>query len=375
MAPTRTPTSMESTLLSVRLKAQIARIGPISVERYMDVCLADATAGYYPSKQPIGAAGDFITAPEVSQVFGELLGLWAYAVWETMGSPHKVTLAELGPGRGTLMADALRALRHLPGFLDSAHIGLVETSPRLRRAQEEALAGSGADISWYETIEALPSGPLIVLANEFIDALPIRQLVWRTGEWRERCVRIAADGGFEFCDGPALPVENLRRNAELQKLPDGSILEVRPTANAVVATLAAKAKEAPLAALIVDYGHEATECGDTLQAISRHKFANPLEAPGNVDLTAHVDFGALKDAARNNGLAAYGPKPQRALLLELGLEARLERLCRDAGPEQREALLAGAERLVDPAAMGVLFKALAMTSNDLAVPPAFENSP
>lgn len=374
MAPTRTPTSMESTLLSVRLKAQIARIGPISVERYMDVCLADATAGYYPSKQPIGAAGDFITAPEVSQLFGELLGLWAYAVWQSMGSPHPVILAELGPGRGTLMADALRALRRLPGFMDSVHIALVETSPPLRRAQEHALTGSGVEISWHDTIETVPAGPLIVLANEFIDALPIRQLIWRGGEWRERCVRIAADGGFEFCDGSTLPVESLRRNAELRQLPDGSILEVRPAANAVVAALAAKAEVAPLAALIVDYGHEATECGDTLQAISRHKFVDPLEAPGAVDLTAHVDFGALKDAVRGAGLAAYGPKLQRALLLELGLEARLERLCRDATPEQREALLAGAERLVDPAAMGVLFKSLAITSNDLPAPPAFENT-
>ncbi|BAQ18131.1 class I SAM-dependent methyltransferase [Methyloceanibacter caenitepidi] len=374
MAPTRTPTSMESTLLSVRLKAQIARIGPITVERYMDVCLADTTAGYYPSKQPIGAAGDFVTAPEVSQMFGELLGLWAYAVWQSMGSPHPVILAELGPGRGTLMADALRALRRLPGFMDSVHVALVETSPPLRRAQEEALAGSGAEISWHDTIENVPAGPLIVLANEFIDALPIRQLIWRDGAWRERCVRIAYSGGFEFCDGPALPVESLRRNAELRQLPDGSILEVRPAANAVVAALAAKAKDAPLAALIVDYGHEATECGDTLQAISRHKFVDPLQAPGSVDLTAHVDFGALKDAVRAAGLAAYGPKRQRALLLELGLEARLERLCQDATPEQRDALVAGADRLIDPAAMGVLFKALAITSNDLPAPPAFENS-
>ncbi|MDJ0514308.1 MAG: SAM-dependent methyltransferase [Methyloceanibacter sp.] len=374
MAPTRTSSSMESTLLSVRLKAQIARIGPISVERYMDVCLADTKAGYYPSKQPIGAAGDFITAPEVSQMFGELLGLWAYAVWQSMGSPSPVILAELGPGRGTLMADALRALRRLPGFLDSAKVALVETSPPLRQAQEQALADCGADVSWHEAIETVPGGPAIVIANEFIDALPIRQLVWRDGQWRERCVTIAANGGFAFCEGGSLPVENLRRNAELKQLPNGSILEVRPAANAVVAALAERAKDAPLAALIIDYGHEATECGDTLQAISRHKFANPLEAPGNVDLTAHVDFGALKDAARNNGLLAFGPKPQRALLMDLGLEARLDRLCEDAGPEQCEALVAGAERLVDPAAMGVLFKALAITSKDLPPPPAFQDN-
>jgi SAM-dependent MidA family methyltransferase len=369
----RKSTSMESTLLSVRLKAQIARIGPISVERYMDVCLSDAAAGYYASKQPIGVAGDFITAPEVSQVFGELLGLWAYASWQSMGSPQRVVLAELGPGRGTLMADVLRALSRLPGFMDCATVALVETSPPLRHAQDEALAGSGADVSWHDTVETLPQGPLVVIANEFIDALPVRQLIWREGQWCERCVRIAANGGFEFCDGPSLVVENLQRNAEPRQLPEGSILEVRPAANAIIAALGDRGQDSPLTALIIDYGHETTECGDTLQAVSRHKFANPLEAPGKVDLTAHVDFGALKDAARGKGLTAYGPKSQRDLLFGLGLQTRLEKLCEDASPEQREALMAGAERLVDPAAMGLLFKALAITSKDLPPPPAFED--
>ncbi len=373
MAPTRKSTSMESTLLSVRLKAQIARIGPISVEHYMDVCLSDAAAGYYASKQPIGAAGDFITAPEVSQIFGELLGLWAYASWQSMGSPQQVVLAELGPGRGTLMADALRAVSRLPGFMDCATVALVETSQPLRRAQEETLAGAGVNVSWHETVESLPRGPLIVIANEFIDALPIRQLVWREGQWHERCVQIAANGGFEFCEGPSLVVEDLKRNAESRQLPEGSILEVRPAANAVIAALASRGKDSPLTALIIDYGHETTEYGDTLQAVSRHKFANPLHAPGNVDLTAHVDFGALKDAARDEGLTAYGPMSQRDLLSGLGLQVRLEKLCEDASPEQREALVAGVDRLVDPAAMGVLFKALAITSNELPPPPGFEN--
>lgn len=374
MAPARIPHSTESTLLSVRLKEQIVRGGPMSVERYMDACLSDATAGYYPSKQPIGAGGDFITAPEVSQVFGELLGLWAYAVWQSMGSPDPVIFAELGPGRGTLMADALRALRRLPGFIECAEVVLVETSPLLRDVQQEALADYGASVSWRERLQALPPGPLIVIANEFIDALPIRQIVWRGGEWRERCVRIGPKGGFEFCDGPVIASESLRRDALLQQLPEGSILEIRPAANATVAALADRARYAPLAALIIDYGHEATECGDTLQAVSRHRFADPLRNPGAVDLTAHVDFGALKDAAEANGLRVYGPKPQGALLLELGLEARLERLFEEATGDQRDALVSGTTRLVDPEAMGLLFKAMAITSPGLAPPPAFEQS-
>ena len=374
MTPAQNSHSIESTLLSVRLKEQIVRGGPMSVERYMDACLSDATAGYYPSKQPIGAGGDFITAPEVSQVFGELLGLWSYAVWQSMGSPEPVIFAELGPGRGTLMADALRALQRLPGFIGCADVVLVETSPLLRGVQQETLADCGTGISWRERIEALPPGPLIVIANEFIDALPIRQIVWRGGQWRERCVRIGANGGFEFCDGPVVASESLRRDAQLQQLPESSILEIRPAANATVAALADRASQAPLAALIVDYGHEATECGDTLQAVSRHKFADPLRDPGAVDLTAHVDFGALKDAAEAKGLRVYGPKPQGALLLELGLEARLEKLCEDATEEQRDALVSGTTRLVDPEAMGLLFKAMAIASPDIPPPPAFGQS-
>ncbi|MEM7193001.1 MAG: SAM-dependent methyltransferase [Pseudomonadota bacterium] len=363
---------MESTLLSVRLKTQIAREGPISVERYMDACLSDRTAGYYRSQTSIGAGGDFITAPEVSQVFGELLGLWAYAVWQSMGSPAGAVLAELGPGRGTLMADALRAVSNFPGFLEHTQIALVETSPLLRQNQQEALKGIHAPITWCERAEDLPQGPLIVIANEFIDALPIRQLLWRDGQWRERCVGIGRKGGFEFCAGPVLALDALREKAELQHLPDGAILEIRPAAKTIVGSLAAHAGTNPLAALIVDYGHETTECGDTLQAVSRHDFANPLIAPGNVDITAHVDFGALKEAALAENLEVYGPKPQGALLLALGLEARLERLNRTATPEQREALSAGTMRLVDPSAMGLLFKALCVTSKDIPPPPGFD---
>lgn len=374
MAPALTPHSMKSTLLTVRLKEQIARNGSISVERYMDTCLADPDAGYYPARQPIGASGDFITAPEVSQIFGELLGLWAFAVWQSMGSPNTLTLAELGPGRGTLMADALRALRRLPSFLKSAKIVLVETSPILRKEQEDALGSAGADIYWCERVEELPQSPLIILANEFIDALPIQQFVWRAGHWRERRIRIGATGGFEFCDGPAVAEQSLYRTAGLQQVPDGSILEIRPAANAIMAALAARSQSAPIVGLIVDYGHEATACGDTLQAMSRHTFADPLQAPGDVDLTAHVDFAALRETAEAHGLRVYGPKPQGALLLELGLEARRDRLCEGANEEQHQDVLSGAHRLIDPSAMGLLFKALAITSKDLAPPPAFGDS-
>ncbi len=373
MAPLLNPHSLESTLLAVRLKERIARGGPISVETYMETCLADKDAGYYPSRQPIGADGDFITAPEVSQIFGELLGLWAAAVWQSMGQPSPITIAELGPGRGTLMADALRAWRKVPDFLNAARVVLVETSPVLREVQKVALSGAETDISWVDRFGAVPQGPHIVIANEFIDALPVRQLVWRPPAWRERCVSIGGRGDFAFCeDKSALEVPGLDA-AKLCGMPDGAILEIRPAADTLMAAFAARAKAAPFAGLIVDYGHEATGLGDTLQAISQHSFADPLRAPGAVDITAHVDFAALKDAARANGLDIYGPKPQGAFLLMLGLQARRDQLCDDASDEQRRDIVSGTSRLVDPSTMGLLFKALAVTSARLAPPPGFED--
>jgi NADH dehydrogenase [ubiquinone] 1 alpha subcomplex assembly factor 7 len=363
----------KSTLLAARLKERIARNGPISVAEYMEACLADKYAGYYPSRQPIGADGDFITAPEVSQVFGELLGLWAVAVWQSMDAPKPVTVAELGPGRGSLMADALRAWRTVPDFAASVMVALVETSPVLREVQRTALYDADVPVKWYDSVGALPSHSLIFIANEFVDALPVRQLVWRERSWRERCVNIAAEGGFAFCEGPPVENERLRQAGEALKVPDGSILEIRPGTNALISALATHAQIAPLAGLIVDYGHTETTSGDTLQAVSRHKFADPLDAPGEADLTAHVDFAALKDAAARQGLLAYGPMPQGEFLLKLGLEARRDRLCKTATLEQCQEILSATNRLVDPAAMGVLFKALALTSPGLAPPPPFED--
>ena len=373
MAPAPKPHSLKSTLLAVRLKERIAREGPISVEAYMEACLADKDAGYYPSRQPIGADGDFITAPEVSQIFGELLGLWAAAVWQSMDAPHTITIAELGPGRGTLMADALRAWRKVPDFLRSARVVLVETSPVLREAQQVALGGAETEISWCDRIDVVPEGPLIVIANEFIDALPVRQFVWRAPAWRERCVSIGTHGGFAFCEGKTVLEPCAPDAAKMRDMPDGAILEIRPAADALVAAFGKRARAAPFAGLIVDYGHEETALGDTLQAVSQHAFADPLKAPGAVDLTAHVDFAALKDAARGHGLVVYGPKPQGSFLLTLGLEARRDRLCESASEDQRRNLITGTNRLVDPSAMGLLFKALALTSPGLALPPAFED--
>ena len=361
----------ETAPLAARLKARILREGRISVAAYMDACVADLDAGYYATRHPIGAQGDFITAPEISQIFGELLGLWAVAVWQSMGAPKPVVVAELGPGRGTLMADARRAWRSVPQFLEAVTVALIETSPSLRDMQQEALRGSPAPVQWFDRVEDMPQGPLIVIANEFLDALPVRQLVRRGVHWHERCVAVDRHDAFIFTEGNALQAEELPEAALALDAPDGAILEIRPGAERLMSALAARASEAPLVALFIDYGHDETGFGDTLQAVRNHAYADPLAASGEADLTAHVDFAALKRSAKAHGLDVYGPMPQGAFLLKLGLEARRDRLLAGATPAQRDSILSGAARLTDPRQMGALFKALVLTSDGLVPPPPF----
>lgn len=364
-------TSARTASLAARLRTRIRGHGPILLADFMETCLSDPQGGYYTSRLPIGKDGDFITAPEISQIFGELVGLWAVAVWQSMGAPAQLIVAELGPGRGTLMADALRAWRSVPQFLDSARLALVETSPTLRKVQQERLAGSPVPIEWYTRIEDVPKGPLIVLANEFIDALPIRQFIRRAGEWRERCVTLGANGEFTLSDGEAIRDGAALSHKLAEPAVDGAIIELRPAAEAFVAHLATRAAQAPLAALIVDYGYARPSFGDTLQAVRAHEFADPFAAPGETDLTAHVDFAALKRGAEARHLAAHGPMPQGEFLLKLGLGTRRDQLLQTARADQRDAITSGAARLVDPHKMGVLFKVLALTGGGVLPPPPF----
>ena len=372
MGAQRKPHATEVTRLAAVLSERIVREGPISVHDYMEACLA-RSAGYYATRQPIGKDGDFITAPEISQMFGELIGVWCAAIWQTMGEPRAVTVAELGPGRGTLMADALRAWRSVPKLLDGMSIALIETSPVLGETQRQTLRGCPAPLRWYESIEAVPQGPLIVIANEFIDALPVRQMVRQGGVWHERCVTIDDRGAFAFCAGQAIDRDALPSPVRGMDAADGAIIETRPAA-ASLSALAARAKQAPVAALIADYGHDMSGPGDTLQAVRRHGFADPLALPGEADLTAHVDFAALKETATSLGLAAYGPMPQGEFLLRLGLAARCDGLLRNATDAQRVAVVSGAARLADPRQMGLLFKVLVLQSSGLAPPPPFGDS-
>ncbi len=353
--------------LATRLHARIARDGPLTVEEFMQACLSDEAAGVYASRQPIGGKGDFITSPEISQIFGELVGLWAVAVWQSMGEPSRVTVAELGPGRGTLMADASRAWRGVPKFLDSVSVALIETSPVMVEAQRKTLKDAGVPLRWYAALDAVPEGPLVVLANEFVDALPIRQFIRRGEAWRERLIASDGRGGFTFIDGEA---EDEGRHLP-HTAPEDAILEIRPAAQALMRELGRRAERAPLAALMVDYGHAESGFGDTLQAVRGHRFADVLANPGAADLSSHVDFADLKREAVAAGLMTHGPMPQGEFLLKLGLAARRERLLQRATPTQAEAIASGAARLVDPRQMGVLFKALALTSAGLPPPPPF----
>jgi NADH dehydrogenase [ubiquinone] 1 alpha subcomplex assembly factor 7 len=374
MGAQRKPHATEVTPLAAVLSERIAREGPISVHDYMEACLADRSAGYYATRQPIGKDGDFITAPEISQMFGELIGVWCAALWQTMGEPRVVTVAELGPGRGTLIADALRAWRSVPKLLDGMSIALIETSPVLRETQANTLRGCPAPMRWYDSIDDVPQGPLIVIANEFVDALPVRQLVRQGGVWHERCVTIGDRGAFAFCAGQAVDRDALPSPVRGMDAADGAVVETRPAAASLLSALAARAKQAPVAALIADYGHDMSGPGDTLQAVRQHRFADPLALPGEADLTAHVDFAALGETAASLGLAAYGPMPQGEFLLRLGLAARCDSLLRNAAGAQRVAVVSGAARLADPRQMGLLFKVLVLQSSGLAPPPPFGDS-
>ena len=353
--------------LAARLHARIASDGPLTVEEFMQACLSDEVAGVYASRQPIGGKGDFITSPEISQIFGELVGLWAVAVWQSMGEPSRVTVAEFGPGRGILMADASRAWRGVPKFRDSVSVALIDTSPVMVETQRKTLKDAGVPLRWYAALDAVPEGPLVMLANEFIDALPIRQFIRRGEAWRERLIASDGRGGFTFIDGEA---EDEGRYLP-QAVPEDAILERRPLAHTLMRELGRRANRAPLAALMVDYGHVESGFGDTLQAVRGHRYADVLANPGAADLSSHVDFADLKREAVAAGLMTHGPMPQGEFLLKLGLAGRRERLLQRATPTQAEAIASGAARLVDPRQMGVLFKALALTSAGLPPPPPF----
>ena len=353
--------------LEERIAALIAAQGPISVAQYMTLALHDPEGGYYATHDPFGSKGDFITAPEISQMFGELLGLWCGQVWSDQGKPKGAKLVELGSGRGTLMADALRALRHVPGFIDQVDILLVEASPVLRQIQHARLGQSGARIRWASHFD-LRDVPLLVLANEFFDALPVRQYVKTPAGWRERMVVLDNDRlAFALAPQvtPAAVIPPSRAGA-----PDGGVYEVSAAATALVGEIAHIIAGHGGAALLMDYGYANDGFGETLQAVRGHKAETLLANPGANDLSAHVDFRALAEIARSERAAVFGPKPQGAFLEALGIGMRARRLS-DSNPADADAILKALERLTQPAQMGSLFQAMAISPTAAPPPPGF----
>jgi SAM-dependent MidA family methyltransferase len=328
----------------------------------LDRFMARANAAYYATHDPFR---DFTTSPEISQVFGEILGLWAAVTWASIGRPDPVLLVEAGPGRGTLMTDALRAVGSVaPAFGAALRLHLIETSPRLRAVQAERLPRA----TWHDGLDTLPDLPMILVANEFLDALPIRQFVRRGERWFERFV---VNGKFVECPGsPPPPIARGSWGEKAGGQPH--VLELNEPALAIARALGDRLAARPGAALFLDYGPERSAAGDSLQALRTGQPADPLSTPGSADLTAHVDFAAFAAAARGDGASTFGPLPQGLLLAHLGLFQRTDRLARTQSPARASALIEAARRLAEPDRMGRLFKALALCSPGAPAPPGFE---
>jgi SAM-dependent MidA family methyltransferase len=358
-----------SPLLS-EIKKLIKSSGPMPVWRYMELCLMHPRHGYYLSRDPLGREGDFTTAPEVSQMFGELLGLWAASVWKAIDSPPLLRLIEIGPGRGTMMADALRALRVLPPLYQALSIHLVEVNPVLRDKQKAALSGS-RDITWHDTIDDVPDGPSVIFANEYFDVLPIHQAVKGENGWHERTVELDGDGLVFGADSEPIPRFDVLLPPWVRAAPTGAVFEWRPDAE--IMKIASRVRDQEGAALIIDYGHLRSDAGDTFQAIAGHSFTDPLKNPGQADVTAHVDFQALVRAAEDLGARIHGPVPQGDFLKRLGIETRAASLMAKATPEVSEDVAGALKRLVGGGrgGMGQMFKVLGISEPSLATLAGF----
>jgi SAM-dependent MidA family methyltransferase len=361
------------------LQAEIHRLirssGPMPVWRYMQLCLTHTEHGYYVSRDPLGREGDFTTAPEVSQMFGELLGLWTASVWKSIGSPSPLRLVELGPGRGTMMADVLRAIRVLPPLHEAIDIHLVEINRVLRDRQRATLSGQRS-ITWHDSLDDVPEGPAVILANEYFDVLPIHQAVRRETGWHERVVNLDDDGKLSFgaAETP-MPRFEVLLPALVRAAPIGAVFEWRPDNEMM--KIATRVRDQGGAMLAIDYGHMRSDAGDTFQAIARHSFADPLKNPGQADVTAHVDFQALARAAEDVGARVHGPVTQGDFLRRLGIETRALTLMGKAAPDVSADIAAALKRLTDGGrdGMGSMFKVLAVSQPDLAMVAGLSDEP
>lgn len=360
--------------ISAEIRNLIRSAGPMPVSRFMEICLTHPEHGYYMSRDPLGREGDFITAPEVSQMFGELLGLWAAAVWKSMGSPSPLRLIELGPGRGTMMADILRAVRVLPAFHQAVTVHMVEINPALIDRQRETLKAARASATWHNSIDEVPEGPSIILANEYFDALPVHQVIRQEHGWHERVIDVNNGGQLFFSAAPEpLKHFDLLLPLLVRAAPVGAIFEWRP--NHEIMRIARRVRDFGGAALIIDYGHVRSDAGDTFQAIARHSFTDPLRNPGQADLTAHVDFQALALGAEDAGARLHGPAEQGEFLNRLGIETRAATLMSKANAQVQADITTALRRLTGSGrgGMGSLFKVLGVSDPRLRTLPGLSD--
>ena len=344
------------------LKLRIESEGSITLADYMAESLGHSEFGYYNNTVPLGKSGDFITSPEVSQMFGELIGLWSAVCWQQLGTPNKFNFIELGPGRGTLLMDAIRAAKVAPGYLDSIELHLVETSPILAKLQKESLSTLKNSCLWYKKFEQVPDGPFFLIGNEFIDTLPIRQYIGAGGEWYEQLV-----GLNKFSTALCRITSPTPSDGEiivplgLSGWDDGIIWEICHEAQKIISSISSALLERGGVAIFIDYGYVKQTGGDTFQAVRNHEYSDPLEAPGLTDLTAHVDFEAIKQVAEKKGVRVSGPVTQGAFLRGIGIEKRAEKLMNVATPRQKRDIETGVKRLIDDNEMGRLFKVMALS--------------
>jgi len=355
--------------IETRITKQIRAQGAVTVADFMRLALSARELGYYSSRDPLGAAGDFTTAPEISQMFGEMIGLWCVDTWQRLGAPQEINLVELGPGRGSLMADALRAAKLAPDFLAAIRLHLVEISLPLRERQAANLQAFHPQ--WHDSIETLPAGPMLVVANEFFDALPIHQFIMTESGWRERGVTLGDDDRFAWTLLPPGPQLALLPAALRAASPGaispgaislGAVAECSPASQRILGILAQHCLRAAGAALFIDYGPAASGFGDTFQALKAHRYHDPLQNVGDADLTAHVDLPYLARLAQEAGCGSFGPASQGDFLRALGIETRAAMLSRNQDHVTQEEIQTALHRLIDAAQMGTLFKVVAITS-------------
>jgi len=348
--------------------------GPISIATFMAEALGNKQHGYYMKQDPFGQGGDFTTAPEISQMFGEIIGLWQANNWLNMGRPETIHLIELGPGRGTLMQDALRSMKIVPGLLDTVKLHFVETSPALRRIQEKNLQAYIKPI-WHnrinEVLDVAGGEPIFVIANEFFDALPVRQFQKTETGWHERLICLDSHENLCFQLAPVPTSEQIIPPAH-HRAENGSIVEICAIGENILAEVASHIKINNGAALIIDYGHDTGGTGDSLQAVKGHQYSDILINPGDADLTTHVNFLRLKEIAQRIDIKTYGPIPQGDFLQSMGIKARSQKLSLNATSAQKKDIHAAQHRLIDENEMGKLFKVMALTDHGLQGVIGFE---